>query len=368
MRSNKVLFCATEAGGARNLVPIITAGYGSDSMIGVVGGFGSQEIFDNAGIQMISTEIGGISEVEKLLDEMLPKAVVLGRAINFDSTERLIIEAAKKRCIPSISIIDDWYDYRANYADESGHLSHLPNVVCCPDEQAFYEAIDDGVPKEVLRITGSPALCDLFDKKETIKQQLASSGRHFGTKLIRPVILFISEEIVSGQIHGKYGRQLVSSDIGYNQHSVRQDLVRVLSSVFNQCTVLERLHPEARKEDYSQIESDSIDWQILDKRDLHNLCLQSDVVVGMRSMGLFESAILGVATVSFQPNLVGVEQCTAVRKNLIEICYTSEELENWLSDYSSHEGSLVGRPRYACSNATACITSIIEDEINSLRC
>ena len=49
-----------------------------------------------------------------------------------------------------------------------------------------------------------------------------------------------------------------------------------------------------------------------------SLMWHSTLVIGMRSMALLQSALMGTPTASYQPNLIHKERCTAARLNLID--------------------------------------------------
>ena len=88
-------------------------------------------------------------------------------------------------------------------------------------------------------------------------------------------------------------------------------------------------------------------------------------MIGMRSMGLMETAILGKPTVSYQPNLLQENRCTAVRKNLIRCCENARTLQEWLDGYDlDHESQLLDRPSYANADSIQAVFSTLRDVTN----
>ena len=153
-----VLVVASEAGGARNLIPILKFCSGN-YVFHVVAKRGAIPLFVEAGAGIpLDVSISSVEDALEILDKIKANVVLCGRGIRQDSVERLFTVAARIRKIASVGIIDEWYDYRANYCDITGTLRHLPDVVCCPDKDAFNEAIADGLPRNVL-INRQPCAC-----------------------------------------------------------------------------------------------------------------------------------------------------------------------------------------------------------------
>ena len=357
----RVLVCATEAGGVRNVTPVIQQ-YSSLSEFIVVSKDGGLLVFKELGVPVRqNTRISSGSEATTYLRDLSPDVILCGRAINQNSMERLLNSSAQSLGIPTVTIIDEWYDYRANFSDELG-VTTWPDVVCCPDSQAKYEAVIEGLPRNILKITGSPALSSLFDQREKYKCSPPKNLDTLTQNSIRPIIVFISEVISDGSVTD-YPQGGGNADrIGYDENIVRSDIFEALSEVFKFCTVLEKPHPRAAYKKTKAISDRNVNWQIAMGQDLHSLCWWADIVIGMRSMGLFEAAILGKATISYQPNLKGKNRCTAVRKELIPCCRSIDSLKTWLKQCPQAQGDLfVGRPDYARKGAAAAVYSVLQE-------
>ena len=353
--------CATEAGGVRNVTPVIQQ-YSSLSEFIVVSKDGGLLVFKELGVPVRQdTRISSGSEATTYLRDLSPDVILCGRAINQNSMERLLNSSAQSLGIPTVTIIDEWYDYRANFADELG-VTTWPDVVCCPDDQAKYEAVIEGLPRNILKITGSPALSSLFDQREKYKGSPPENLDALTQNSSRPIIVFISEVISDGLVTDYSQRDENVDRIGYDEDIVRSDILEALSEVFQFCTVLEKPHPQAAYKKTKAINDRNVNWQIAMGQDLHSLCWWADIVIGMRSMGLFEAAILGKATLSYQPNLKGRNRCTAVRKELIPCCRSIDSLKTWLKQCPQTQGDLfVGRPDYAHKGAAGAVYSVLEE-------
>ena len=359
----KVLLCATEAGGARNLVPILKK-YSNQINYQLITSGGGRPVFEQSETPPDIVElISNVSDASRILDRYNPDVILCGRSIKTNSAERLFTVCSRSRGIPTVAIIDDWYDYRQNFCDEKNNLIHLPDIVCCPDDQAKREAIADGLPGDALRVTGSPALTALYNRLDQYSKRPPPCPDVIRKCSMRPIVLFLSEEIAAVKRHIPHDKDHY---LGYDQHSVREDLAEILSQQFDRCSVLEKIHPETQAESYARIEKVNIDWWTLDDGDLYSLCWWSDLVIGMRSMGLMETAILGKPTVSYQPNLLKENRCTAVRKNLIRCCQSPSALQEWLDAYEfDRKLQLSCRPNYASADSVQAVVSILREVAGS---
>jgi hypothetical protein len=236
-------------------------------------------------------------------------------------------------------------------------------MICCPDEQAYQEAIEEGLPSAQLQVTGSPVFAATFDRQEKFRKISPKRPSITCPSEAGPVIVFLSEIIhQSSELHSP--PELVKSgqsDPGYTEHSVREDLKDILKATFRTCTVIEKLHPSAQPETYSVLASPGVDWRATQDADLDSLFWWADLVVGMRSAALIEARLLGTPTISFQPNLIGKNRCTAVRKRLIPCFSTKNDLQIWLQNRALHsEKEFIARPEFAISQSVENIVSTLE--------
>ena len=357
----KVLTVSSETGGARNLAEVVEAFQLSVSFTNLCAKSAINVFKEKHFPYRDIDNVHDINDFSDLVRSIAPDAILSGRGIQLASPERTAVLIARNLKIPSVGVIDEWYDYRANFADELG-VTTWPDVVCCPDGQAKYEAIVEGLPRNILKITGSPALSSLYDKREKYKRSPPKRLNKLTENSIRPIIVFISEIISDGLITDYSQRKNSSNLIGYDENIVRSDILEALSEVFKSCTVLEKPHPRAAYKETKAISDQNINWQVTMGQDLHSLCWWGDIVIGMRSMGLFEAAILGKATISYQPNLKGKNRCTAVRKELIPCCRSMDSLKTWLKQYPQTQSDLfVGRPDYAHKGAATAVYTILKE-------
>jgi hypothetical protein len=358
-----VLAGASEPGGAKNIALIAKSLEGKGAFK-ICCSKGATQILRQTDLAFKQVDhIGTISDAAELLYKTKPRVILTGRGIQPSSLERLLVRAAHQLGIPSVGLIDEWYDYKANYSDESGSWNSLPSMICCPDEQAYQEAIEEGLPPAQLQVTGSPVFAATFDRRE--KFRITSPKRPSITcpSEAGPVIVFLSENIhQSSELHSlPESVNLGHSDPGYTELSVREDLKDILKVTFRACTVIEKLHPSVQSETYSVLASPGVDWRTTQDADLDSLFWWADLVVGMRSAALIEARLLGAPTISFQPNLTGKNRCTAVRKRLIPCFLTKNRFQAWLQDRTlPSEKEFIGRPEFAVSQSVVNIISTLE--------
>ena len=119
--------------------------------------------------------------------------------------------------------------------------------------------------------------------------------------------------------------------------TVRTDLLGVTSIVRalgRPIRVIEKAHPAAMgRISPAPICATTMQWHSVAEADLWPVLWHSDLVVGMRSMALLEAALLGCIAVSYQPGLIGPDECTAVRLGVLPRLERAPALREWLEHY-----------------------------------
>ncbi len=315
-------------------------------------------------IQNIRIEKPKISCVEdaiRYLSLKNPSHLICGTT-RYQSPDRFLIAAAKKLEIKSTVVLDEWFNYRMRFENEKGELAYLPDVICCQDEKAKKEAVAEGLPPQSLFITGSPFLSVLTQHAENLLENSPPFPDLLANKT-KPIITFLSEahSVDYGVASGDKG--FLGNFIGYTEHIVRQDIYDVLNTIEKSCTVIEKLHPSDRSK-YEPLCNDFIEWITVSEEELWPLLMNSDLVIGMRSMALLESVILGCCTVSYQPNLIGPQSSTAVRLGLIASIYNKKQFLEWLRQKFSlpleNSIKIIQRFPFANNDATENILHLAE--------
>ena len=356
-----VLVCATEAGGAGNLVPIIE--YSSDTTFMVYADKGGIPIFSAAKLSYASCEFlsdrnNGKEAALRLLSKEKPDIILCGRT-RVLGAERFLVISARQLGIPSVVVIDEWFDYRYNFADDQNNLVHLPDLICCPDNMACKEAQNEGLPIDRLIATGSPALSELMNEIEEFVVNEPDYPHWIGGTN-SPLITFMSEthRLDYGEKIGGYG--ILGSYLGYDENSVRNELIDVLSEINRPCTVVEKLHPSVVNNALSIPDIPNVIWHTVGGSTPLSLMWHSTLVIGMRSMALLQSALMGTPTASYQPNLIHKERCTAARLNLIPSFRERSRMKEWMINHWEPANTglnriIVERPFFATKEASRSV-------------
>jgi hypothetical protein len=266
--------------------------------------------------------------LEEVLGGVTPNVILVGTTAR-NSLERELIMHARHHGIPTLVVVDERYGFQRRFGEGPNRLEYLPDAVAVMDEECAELATAAGVPAERIYVTGSPILSFLAAHHVTLRERAPAPVHAIPPG--RLLVTFISETFArdNGSAPGKPG--LLGHFLGFTEESVRKDLIQVLRKIGRPVVLLERLHPS----DTSELNEDQIDgalfWKQVRGGDLWPLLLRSDIVIGMKSMALLEAVLLGCRVASYQPNLIGENQCAAVRFRMAARLDTREELETWLA-------------------------------------
>ena len=330
---NNVLLCATDAGGARNLAPLLKVikkrGYQSY----LVTSKNMTGLFDLQYANLIDASSIDISanSVKKLIESVEPTAIICGTT-RYMSIDRLLISEGKKKDIRTVVVLDEWFNHRLRFENEKGELVFLPDAIACMDENAKKGAVEEGIPEELCFITGSPSLTDLTNRAEAFIKKPGPLPDFLKTKKSTPIFTFMSQPFTAdyGSKKGEHGA--LGSFLGYTEETVKKDIQNVVKKINKPCIIVEKLHPSSELDDMDYSINENIRWIRIKKTDLWSLYWHSQAVIGMRSMALLESVIFNRPTISYQPGLLAKDTCTAVVFGLAKKLSKPDELEKWLNN------------------------------------
>jgi hypothetical protein len=329
---SRVLLCATDAGGARNLAPLLPVFARRAIEPTVITNRACQHLFappaPSIAKRIIADEIDEAA-LQSLLEKEQPAAAVCGTS-RYASPERALIHLAKRRRLHSIVVLDEWYQYRERFEEENSGELFFPAAIAVQDDLAKTEASAEDVPREICHVTGSPALADLTRRAERLTNFPPAPPTFLNGDVKKPVITFLSETHAADYGTSPANPGKMGSFLGYTEITVRAAILDVLKKIRQPVIFIEKLHPAAAENDATWRVSESVAWRRVRQTDLWALLWHSDAVIGMRSMALLEAHILGCKAASFQPGLLGPERCTAVRRGLIPKLEGLDELEAWL--------------------------------------
>jgi len=348
------LFCASDAGGARELIPVIEEAKKHTIACHVLCSPVTAPLFSHAGVEAEECTLSTMTEAENLLKDEEIQVLLVGTTGTIH-TEQYLTAAAKKLSIPSIAVLDEWFDFTTRFEDENGELGlYLPDLICVQDETSYTLAKEEGLPVETLRITGNPALAALALRARAFAENPPEIPKVLQVSDSRPSLLFLSQPLKKA-----YGVQMGDSGtqgafIGYQEDIVRDDLAELLSAVQKEVLVVEKPHP-SEKPKPPPLCAQNVQWCVHAEKDpIWPLLWHADIIVGMSTKALMEAAILGRHPISYQPNAVNPCICTAVRLNLAELHMTKESIAKKLPILLEvHERKAASLPTFPFANPDA---------------
>lgn len=284
----RILVCASDAGGANALVPVLErleAGLGRPPA--VAGEGAGRRVFRWAGRRVLR------GEADALLDRVRPDVVLTGTSWG-DTLDKRLVGAARGRGVFTVSVVDMWSYYRERFSTPgSAALDRLPSLIAVMDARARREAVAAGIPADRLVVTGQPHLEAVARRgRSPAVARAARRWRQRWARRGRRLVLFASEAVARDFSPGG------PRDRGYTEKRVLRELLSACGEAFD---VVVKMHPQNTLRDVFQKGPVAFVKNVPP-----DVCVEAvDVVVGMTSMLLLEAALMGKPTISFQPGLTG---------------------------------------------------------------
>ncbi|KRE97950.1 hypothetical protein ASG89_29035 [Paenibacillus sp. Soil766] len=286
----KILFVAHDPGGYEVIYPVYNEFQDNSAECHCVG---------PAGKMNAKLLISGERFLEHLLHRLKSNEIaLLVTGTSWDSDIELrAIELCKSYQVKTVSILDYWSNYASRFLLESkGYV--YPDTYIVMDELAKAESIMAGVPEKSLMVLGHPGLDELVLSGSQSKKKELNTCK----------ALFLSQPLSS-----LYGDRL-----GYTEQLVLLDCLELFQTMDGwQLDV--KFHPKDKEE-----------WVIDNSRfqvegNLRELVLQYDLIIGMSTMGLLHSVLLGVPAISYQPNLQEEDGCITNKLGLTPLITSKED-------------------------------------------
>lgn len=316
----KVLLFSRDPGGANTVAPLyknlLKKGY-SVKLYGKDMALNKYNDYDLKGID-INNNLSGISqdEIYKFLLKEAPDFLITGTSAD-DFTEKYLWECAQGLKIPSFAILDQWMNYGLRfskfgvselneYEKEKEHI-YLPSKILVMDNYAKEQMIKEGIEEDKILVSGHPYFDYLINKKETMSDKVI--------KDFRKTLRFDEDDYVITYASEPISKTYNESDNsehywGYNERTIFKEFISVLNYVVQKANkkikLIIRLHHKENENNYNDC-IDNIDDNIsviIDRKlNGFKLMCASDLICGMSSMFLIESAVLGRQIISIQIGL-----------------------------------------------------------------
>lgn len=298
--------------------------------------------------KMTSDHLSSDATGVDILDAYKPSLVIVGTSENYDSFSFGLIAAAKARGITTVGIIDGAANVAERFRGRGDHpLSYAPDWLIVPDEETAKEFQRLGFPTEHIRVCGHPHFDNVLELRTKWSEQDRRRQREKWLPAAdpgQPVLIFISE-ISTGLNEQQYRRSPAYTLLGRSESDGRTEVVldELLMSIQEMPEkpyLVLRLHPKQGQDDLPR--HCRLFDQVSQSEPALELVNAGDVIVGMTSMLLLESALLGRPTLSLVPR---AEERTWLgpMAAAIPCAWTRGDLRRLLSQMFS-EDSACGEP------------------------
>jgi hypothetical protein len=332
---------AREAGGAQAIAPVIKEllSKGSDVLISAKGV--GIAVFEGHGFTTSFLEVGDGFCIESLLRKTWhgkPPDIVLTSCASLpelDMTEKRLWKWARANGIESIAVLDQWQNYAKRFSSAgTSDLAFLPDVCCVMNELAKKGMIEDGFPLERIVITGQPAFDKLIQVSGAEADAVLLLKKDLTMDNGRPTLVFVGEAL-GRHFEGIYG---------YDERQCLNALLDIIKMLPERPNLIVKKHPQNLDSDFDldaiELVSDKLVVKIVGtEQSAKTVILASDIVVGMSSVLLVESIILGVPTVSVELGAKVFDKCFPVTIGAIPAIVTKEKARLLLSRLISDKES-----------------------------
>jgi hypothetical protein len=300
-----VLAAAMESGGASALIPVVRRlATESAHRVQLVAAGQAIAAFRDAGMSAAEAPSGwgeACVTASSLIEEHRPQAVLTAVGMP-QGIELALLRAARGASVPSMALVDSWTNYLVRFVPaEEPYLDadSLPDVIGVPDEFAAREMAALGFPADRLSVVGQPTFDDLI---AWVRTGAPETKRHEVRAALRvedgeQLAVFFSQPI--GELFGEPGAETYR---GYDETTVLSDLLT--ARLPDRVTLVVKPHPRENAAKISACVKDAGSRaRVLTEYSVLDLLAAADVALGMTSMALVQSLLVGTPVVSIQPGL-----------------------------------------------------------------
>lgn len=281
---------------------------------------------DDFGVSDTSVESMGI-----VLDKVKPDLVFVGASMqtqgNKNVIEQMLVLAARRKGIKTLSVLDLWGEYVERYSDiyTNERFKYLPDIIAVPDEFAKQEMTNLGFEAQRLVVTGNPGFDSLVERRYSYAQGDRRAWREArGIPINACMITYASQPI---DIHEEF-------DYGFTQYTVLQELMHAIESTNQEILLFVKVHPREQIEKMKACVAGKSFSIIVDQSsDPRDVILASDIVVAPFSTMLVEACALGIPAISLQPGLKRDDIMATNKMGVTMAIYLEGGMKQALHDY-----------------------------------
>jgi len=237
-------------------------------------------------------------DLESFLASQHPRLILTGTSLQY-GLEKAILLWAKQHGVPSLSVLDSWTNYPARFHNlETGEKwVYLPYRLAVFDHKAEAELISLGAPQERLVVTGNPQFAQFRSQGRTLAHRQEAKQK-LGLPAQDYLALFVSEPEPDNW-YATYGEYVPTGE------EIRKTLSLCIEAFLEAADpyihLWIKLHPLEKP---NLVESVLADFQYparvryIQGLDNAPLLAATDLVLGLNSNMLFETALLGLPSYS----------------------------------------------------------------------
>lgn len=347
----KILLFSRDPGGANVVASLINSLTEKEYKVKLFGkdyALTKYEQFEYTGINIMNSlkEIT-LESIKIFLLEEKPDFIITGTSAD-DFTEKYLWKCSEELKIPCFAILDQWMNYGIRFSRfsvsqiEEYNLNkiheYLPTKILVMDEYAKQKMIKEGIEECKIEVTGQPYFDYLIKNNNLISSEdILKYKQSKGCSDSDTIIIFATEAITKTYLDDSKAQQ----SIGYTDKSIFNEIykcIKKLSAKSNKnIKIIIRPHPKDEINNYiefiSKVEEKNIQILIDKNTDGMIAINAADIICGMSSMFLLESAIIGKPIISVQIGLKGENPFILNQTGQIETISTSTKLENVFDDF-----------------------------------
>lgn len=347
MKSTSIVAIASDAGGARALLPVLeysaSRGHSVTALLsGPAAGF-AENLPDKIQANVIEDHLSP-EDCKKLLTRIQPQLLFSACGL-YNTIEYTMRMAAHQLGTPILGMLDSWHNYRERFERPNQALL-FPDWICAIDETSMQGMIDAGFPSTHITITGHPDL-------EQTSQQLKTNGDTWRNQVRMDInhrddhalYVFLSDPFYCGENKDYYSGPgaIMHEDgsplYGYTTEDIlpatAQALAKALEHKNQHALLVIRPHPSEWKTPlYTFAEAFQHNHLKIRVEETHSTpewLAAADAVIGMMTIALLHSAFLNRPTLSVQIGLTESGQDdpgVATQLGYIPLITNSKELHN----------------------------------------
>lgn len=344
-QKNKILFVGEDPGGFNTLWPVIKK-IEADSLydFAVILNGASRGVAKDKGV--VFTDAETVANLLEFFEKENPNIVVCGTSHGVMSLDKKIVSIARGKGIKVIHIMDYWSNYKMRFSTpNTDDLIYLPDAICVIDEIMFDAMLKGGFNKKILHITGNPFF-DTFGAEEGMGKE--------------DYLIFASQPF----------SEEAKDDKKFSEIDIFADYVKALEEAGIKIPVIIALHPrEKNMKKFDHIITKA-KFKISITRDKTiDVAKKAKLVMGIRTMILFEVAMIGKKVVSYQPGIEPEDDVLVSNHLGLSVpAYSYPELVKKLSDtlysHKATESLEAVRKKYVLGDATGKVISVIEEVLS----